>query len=173
MTDEQRGFVRFVNQLSMVSLGAFVSQVVWVVGSLTFTYLVWWLATHEKAYIELAIALLAAWTGKSVTNAVSNYGTRKTAKEYAPVAEATERGKAQGKAIGEAITMEHDAPKPVEQPGITVTAKDQSTVKVDASPEPAVSRRRSSELPTPEVATTDTDTVEHVWARGEPREGIL
>jgi hypothetical protein len=169
MNGDQRGFVKFVNQLSMVSLGAFVSQVVWVVGSLTFTYLVWWLAVHEKAYIELAIALLTAWTGKSVTNAVSNYGTRKTAKEYAPVAEATERGKAQGKAIGEAITMEHDALKPV---GVTVQAQDQSTVKVDASPEPTA-RRRSGELPTPEVPTTDADTVEHEWARGEPREGIL
>jgi hypothetical protein len=165
---DQRGFVKFVNQLSMVSFGGFVSQIVWMVGSLTFTYLVWWLAVHEKAYIELAIALLTAWTGKSVTNAVSNYGTRKTAKEYAPVAEATERGKAQGKAIGEAITMEHDALKPV-----TITAQDQSTVKVDASPagDPVESRRKSDPGLRADAEAANFET-EHRWRDRKPNEGL-
>lgn len=111
MNGNQTGFVKFINQMGMVSLGAFVSQVVWVIGSLTFTYLVWWLATHDKAYIELAIALLAAWTGKSITNAAANYGVRTTAREYV-------EAKAKGEASG--------------TPAVAVTAKDQAKVEVTA-----------------------------------------
>lgn len=152
--NDQRGFIRFMNQLSMVSFSSFVSQVVWFVGSLTFTYLVWWLATHDKAYIELAGALLFAWTGKSITNAVSNYGTRKTSREYV-------EAKAKGEA---AATAEHSALPPLVEHAERV---EQHVV----APEPL--HRRSSELPTPSAASMELDTVEHEWARGDPREGIL
>jgi uncharacterized metal-binding protein len=96
MNGEQTGFVKFVNQIQMTAFSALISQVVWLVGSLTLTWVDYRLFTgpeenHRSYGLQLAIALLAAWTGKSITNAASGYGVRTTAREYV---EAKERGKA-------------------------------------------------------------------------------
>lgn len=99
------------------------------------------LAAEQMRQVGLWLAgfLLTAWTGKSISNRYANKDVRETAQEYAPVAEAKERGKAAGNAdatrvadqrVRDAITSEHSAPNPA----VTVTAQDQSTVKVDASP---------------------------------------
>lgn len=134
MNGEPVGFVKFIGQLEMTSFGAFVSQILWFVGSLTFTGLVWWLATHDKAYVELAIALLAAWTGKSITNAAANFGVRKTAREYV-----------EAKARGEASARPAVVAEKVE--------------RVEVAP-----RTAPAGMPV---------EVEHEWASGDPRAGVL
>lgn len=159
----------WINSVNTVSFSSLVNQALWGLGSVVFTAVAAWLMIRADRFndtgvliasgsgmravgFDLAAALLFAWTGKSAISAASRYGKSTTA---VPYVEAKERAQA---------TVTRDA-----KPQTVVHAEDQSTVKV----EPVVSRRRSGELPMPEVATTDTDTVEHEWARGDPREGIL
>jgi hypothetical protein len=84
-------FREWVNTVNTVSLSSLTNQGLWIMGSLAFTGLVWWLAWHDKPYIELAGGLLFAWTGKSAITAFSRYGKSTTA---VPYVEAKERGKA-------------------------------------------------------------------------------
>ena len=121
----------WINTLNTVSFASLTNQGLWMMGSLVFTGVAAWLLTRPDQFnetgvliasgagmrtvgFELAAALLFAWTGKSAINAASRYGKSKTA---VPYVEAKERGKASG------------------TPAVSVTAKDQSTVKVDAAPD--------------------------------------
>lgn len=58
-------------------------------------------AAEQMRQVGLWLAgyLLLGWTGKSVSNAWSNKVVRESAMEYAPVAEAKARGKAQGQLV--------------------------------------------------------------------------
>jgi hypothetical protein len=100
--------IRWINQLSMPSVAALVMQVVWIYGSIRFTGVAANMLLREGAQSEihhsygfqLAVALLVAWTGGKVTNALSNFGVRKTAKEYV---EAKHKGDVAGAAAAVVI----------------------------------------------------------------------
>lgn len=145
MSDYQdSGFIRFVNQIQMTAFAGLISQVVWLVGSFTLTWVDYRLFTgtdenHLSYGLQLAIALLAAWTGKSITNAASNYGVRTTAREYV-------EAKAKGK---ESATREHQA----------LSAVHANTIQKVEVKQPA---------PLAEGAVED-----HEWREGDPRAGIL
>lgn len=101
-TDEPFG-LRILNNINPNALGIAVSQVVWLVGSFAFTWLACYLMTRLDHYEPvgafdehglrqlvlmsrettrnlgnvLALALLGAWTGKSVVGAVDAHNKRK------------------------------------------------------------------------------------------------
>lgn len=94
-------FTDFLNKTQMTSLSAFNSQIVWMLGSVALTIadyqlLVWGTTAARESGLILSGMLLGAWTGKSVVNAVSNYGNRTSSREYmagqAKVAEAQATG---------------------------------------------------------------------------------
>ena len=97
-------FVEFIAKLQMTAFGAFVSQILWSIGSVSFTLVSCILLldegvkaeSHHNFGIQLAGFLLAAWTGKSLANWGATHTIRTTAREYKEVAEAKARGKAAG-----------------------------------------------------------------------------
>jgi hypothetical protein len=147
----------FINTLNTVSFSSLTNQILWMLGSAVFTCVAAWLMTRPDQFnasgvliasgsgmravgVDLAMALLFAWTGKSAITAASRFGKSTTSEKYV---EAKERGKA-------------TAP-----PQTVVEAKDQSTVKVDASPASGPER---------EPRGKDED---RQWASGDPRAGVL
>jgi hypothetical protein len=122
-TDEPPG-LRIINNLNTNAFGSVVSQTVWFLGSTVLTLTACYLLTrndtweavgafdeagrralvmHSRETMRqlgnaLAIALLAAWTGKTVAGVVDSNSKRKTHPEYATVVKAQAEGKAAGTA---------------------------------------------------------------------------
>jgi hypothetical protein len=106
VTQEPRGLA-WINNLNMTTFGPLISQVCWLAGSFAFTWLACYLTTRLDFYEAvgtvdqngarqmvlisretvrqlgntLALALLAAWTGKSVIGSVDAHNKRKVLSE--------------------------------------------------------------------------------------------
>lgn len=103
MNGPPSGFVKFINQTEMVSLSSFARTVAWVFAFFAFTVTACVLMlTKDEKWVQwgfqLAVAVLSGLGVASGIGAVNTKTVRTTAKEYAPVAEAEARGKAQGEA---------------------------------------------------------------------------
>jgi hypothetical protein len=102
----------WINSVNTVSFSSLTNQSLWMMGSLVFTFVAAWLMMRPDQFneagvliasgsgmravgVDLAMALLFAWTGKSAITAASRFGKSKTA---VPYVEAKERGKATAKA---------------------------------------------------------------------------
>jgi hypothetical protein len=102
----------WINSVNTVSFSSLTNQSLWMMGSLGFTFVAAWLMMRPDQFneagvliasgsgmravgVDLAMALLFAWTGKSAITAASRFGKSKTA---VPYVEAKERGKATAKA---------------------------------------------------------------------------
>lgn len=152
VTEEPRGLV-WLNNANMASFALLVSQVLWAIGSIAFTWTACVLMlrqdgpslwqgipssheAHRQLGFLLAGALLAAWTGKTLAGVVADQQKRTADPRYAAVLEAKERGKVTGAAAAlalatsaqaqaNAMTAEHPVPS-----AVNVTASDQSSVEV-------------------------------------------
>lgn len=107
---------RFVNETEMVSFAGFLRAIgwLWVVLVFSVTASVILLRDGDNYMtwgIQVAGLVVGGLLGGSMVGAFNTKTVRTTAKEYAPVAEAKERGKARGKAEAEATTAEHRAPR--------------------------------------------------------------
>jgi hypothetical protein len=97
------GFQRFINETEMVSFSGFLRAIGWlfVVVIFSVTASIIMLRDGEDYMtwcIQLAGLVVGGLLGGSLVGAFNTKTVRTTAKEYAPVAEAKERGKARGKA---------------------------------------------------------------------------
>lgn len=116
-TQEPKG-LQFVNNLNMTTFGPLVSNLCWLIGSIAFTWVACVLLlddagkqveAHHSYGLQLATALLFAWTGKTAAGVIDANNKRKAHPDYAPVAEARERAKMAG-AVLSANTREHASP---------------------------------------------------------------
>lgn len=108
MNSKPTGFAGFINQTEMVSFSSFIRQIGWLFVVILFSvtasiimlrdghdYMTWG--------FQLAGAVLGALTLYSGIGAFNTKTVRESAKEYAPVAEAKERGKVAGAAAAAVI----------------------------------------------------------------------
>jgi hypothetical protein len=83
-------FSEWLKATNMTDVATLITQGLWIWGSIRFTGVAADLMLSESTHAEshhaigynLAIALLAAWTGKSSLGALSHWGNRKTSREY-------------------------------------------------------------------------------------------
>ncbi len=185
-TQEPRG-LQVVNNINVNAVGALTTNACWFAGSTALTVVAcilmlrqdYHLANGTLVIVEmqrqigfaLALALLGGWTSKSVAGVVDSNNKRKTDPAYAPVVEATERGRVAGAAAA-AVVAEKSADLQAARtpaqgnapangaPTVTVNAADQSQVEVSAG--------------APGTATVlEPEAAPHEWAEGDPRAGVL
>lgn len=109
MNGQQKGFSGFVNRTEMVSFSSFVRSIGWLIAVCTFSYAACHLllSGDDKQMpwgFQVAVAVLGGLGFASSVGAFNTKTVRESAKEFAQVAEAKERGKAQGAA---AVTVSH------------------------------------------------------------------
>lgn len=89
-------FREFTNKTEMTSLAGLVGQVGWLAAILSFTFAACYLLLGDETQrgygVQAMVAIFGALTAKSGINAASHHGNRKTAAEYAPVAQAKAKG---------------------------------------------------------------------------------
>ena len=100
---------RFINETEMVSFSGFLRSIGWFVVVILFSVTASVIMLRDgEAYmtwgLQLALAVLGGLFGGSLVGAFNTKTVRTTAKEYAGVAEAKERGKVAGAAAAVAIT---------------------------------------------------------------------
>ena len=128
-------FREFNNTINTVSFSSLTNQGLWAMGSLAFTGVACWLMIRPDQFndagvliasgsgmravgVDLAMALLFAWTGKSAITAASRFGKSKTAVPYVEAkgkAKALENaGKVNVQNVEQVTVTEPD--RPPEQP---------------------------------------------------------
>ncbi len=97
-TQEPKGLV-WINNTNVNAVGALTTNACWFIGSVSLTAVACiTLLRKDPNGLTLAGFLLAAWGGKSVAGVVDSNNKRKADPAYAPVVEATERGRVAGAA---------------------------------------------------------------------------
>lgn len=160
VTEEPSG-LNWINNVNMATFGPLVSQICWLVGSLTFTAIAAWLMTRTDYYSAvgafdanghrqnvmmpqqelrtlgnmLANILLAAWTGKTIAGVVESQNKRTADPKYAAVLEAKERGKAAGKA-GTVVVADPETAKKLVTKEHKVVVVTPPAVEEEEPPEP-------------------------------------
>ncbi len=175
VTQEPRGLT-WINNVNMATFGSLISQVCWLIGSVVFTGLACYLMTRVDFYDQvgavvegttmrqmvlisretmrqlgntLALALLAAWTGKTVAGVFDSNNKRKTHPAYAEVLKAEAEGKVSGAAAAAVIsekaadakaartTREHPALSAIEEVKKPSVVNIENAEKVEVPADPA------------------------------------
>ncbi len=165
VTQEPRG-LNWINNVNMTTFGPLISNVCWLVGSLAFTYVTCVLLldeglksdAHHGIGIQLATALLFAWTGKTAAGVIDANNKRKAHPDYAPVLEAKERGKMA--AATAAVVLKEQA----------ADAKATREHAVPAVPAPAAQVNVNT---APPVAPLEVQPEPNQWANGKSDAGVI
>lgn len=179
----------FIRSTSMTDLAALITQGLWIYGSIKLTNVCADLMLSESAHAEshhaigfnLAVALLAAWTGKSGLGALSHWGNRRTSREHLEGRAKIEEAKARQPMV---------VPVTAERPAVIVppangSVQVASTAKVVPDPVPArpngepnvwTDDERGDPDPNPPnflLASAGPDSPHNYNRLREPRQGIM
>lgn len=163
-TDEPRG-LRFLNNINPTAFGIIVSQFLWAVGSLAFTWAACTLllrldgpsltngipTSHEaqrQLGFALAGALLGAWTGKTIAGVVDAQQKRTADPRYVEVLKA--KSEAEGAKVAAAAAVK-DIKEGVRTNGVTTA---EHLVGASAAADAIRARRASQAQPIPEEPAT-------------------
>jgi hypothetical protein len=187
-------FSEWLKATNMTDVATLITQGLWIWGSIRFTGVAADLMLSESTHAEshhaigynLAIALLAAWTGKSSLGALSHWGNRKTSREYMDKQKDIEEAKSrrpppvvesQGGDVNvtserPAPTSERPAPVPAPPPSVDVTnrpANEPDVWRDDERGEPDPNLRASAGRATRRRCRTRTPTRHSMGSRSPPR----